>query len=393
MYLLPGCALGLLFALGASASATLDPHHRDLLRDLIEVNSGTGNTKGIDHLHQLLIPELRALGFTHRTLEVGGGHRVLVFDFPRSRPQLLIVGHLDTVFAPQSAFQRFADEGSTLRGPGIIDMKGGIVLAVQALAALDMRQLRRVRVVLNDDEEIGSVHSAATLRELAQDIPYGLVFEPAPQSGAVITTQSGVYWVELTARGRAAHAGFEHDKGVNACAELSAELAEISTLTDYERRLTINVGVIEGGTKPNVVCEHATARVDIRYVKPEDLQTTLNRIDAILAQDHLPNSQTARAATTRRQHIASVASLTTESTQELWQLALQTAASLDRALVAQHAGYASDANHLGQIGMQLLVGMGPAGQGMHTDDERMSVMAYNQRLQLTIELLKRLLSP
>ncbi len=393
MYPQPAYALGLLFAFASSASETLNPHHRDLLRDLVEVNSGTGNTEGIDHLHQLLIPELRALGFTHRSLNVGGGHRVLVFDFPRSRPQLLIVGHLDTVFAPQSAFQHFADGGSTLSGPGVIDMKGGIVLAIQALAALDTQQLQRVRLVLNDDEEIGSVHSAVTLRELAQDIPYGLVFEPAPQAGAVITTQSGVYWTELTAQGQAAHAGFAHDRGVNACAELSAELAQISTLTDYERRVTVNVGVIEGGTKPNVVCEHATARVDIRYVNPHDLQTTLDRIDAILAQDHLPNPRTAQAASTKRQHLASVASLPAESTQALWQLVQETAASMERVLVADHAGYASDANHLGQTGMQLLVGMGPAGQGMHTDHERMAVMAYDQRLQLTIQLLKRLLSP
>lgn len=163
----------------AADKAVIAPHYRQLLQQLVDINTDTRNVAGLEDARKMLIPEFEALGMVltrHRLNQ--DGREVLAFEVPNAQPQILFVGHIDTVFASSSKFRQLTEQADRLVGPGVIDMKGGVVLMLNVLAQLKQTgQLDKVRIVLNDDEEIGSPWSKETLRSLAKGIPFGLVFE------------------------------------------------------------------------------------------------------------------------------------------------------------------------------------------------------------------------
>ena len=228
-----------------------------LLKDLVEINSGTENVAGIEDVRKKVIPEFEKLGYHATIADFGNGHKLVSFDMPGDipgqGPNILLAGHLDTVFPKISPFQKLTQTGDELHGPGVMDMKGGVVMILNLLSDFDMSTRKQIRIVLNDDEEIGSPNSKKKFDELAANIPFGLIFEPGLPNGDVITSSSGVHWIEINVKGLAAHAGMGFQKGLNACLALSEKLPRIAQLTNFGRDLTVNIGSIEGGTKPNVV--------------------------------------------------------------------------------------------------------------------------------------------
>jgi glutamate carboxypeptidase len=364
----------------------------NLLQSVVDINSGSGNTVGSDQVRQLLIPEFEALGFRFHIHSVHENHRVLVFDFPDSQPTLLLVGHLDTVFPPHSSFQKLKIEGNQLIGPGVIDMKGGIVLLLNILSRLKSEiDLKAIRIVINDDEEIGSAYSHGLLKELGKGMPYGLVFEPGLPDRSIVTSESGALWMELKVDGVAAHAGLEHKKGVNAGMELAHKLVKLSSLTNYSRGLTFSVGTLQGGSRANVVCEHASAKIDIRYVEKEDLDHILEELERIRAEMTIQGNETGALPTAEIRTLAIVPSFARSSAESLFPFLRAAQKETGQQIHGQHVGYTSDANHLAQTGMSLLVGLGPYGGGMHTDHEFMSLESYSERLDFGKSLVRSIL--
>jgi acetylornithine deacetylase/succinyl-diaminopimelate desuccinylase-like protein len=339
--------------------------------------------------------------------EAGLGDRVQVLSMPETyerrgfygiqtpdaKPELLLVGHLDTVFEKTSPFQGLRRQGDRLIGPGVIDMKGGVVLMLDVLGSLrDTGLLPRVKVVLNDDEEIGSPASKQALTQAAKGIPYTLVFEPGLPDGSVVASQSGVRWLKLAVKGRGAHAGMDPQSGVNACVEASHKAVRLNALTSFQRGLTVNVGTMTGGTKPNIICEEASLMLDVRYIQDADLQATLKQIERIQKEAVVSNPKLGVSPTATLETVAELPSLPPERTRELRELASQAATSVGQRLKAKHVGYASDGNHLAQTGTQLLVGLGPYGGGMHTAEEFLSLRGYAQRRSFNRALIQKILS-
>jgi glutamate carboxypeptidase len=393
-------ALTLAPSLGISATKAVESIPTPwltLLKDLVEINSGTENVDGLNQVRQRLIPEFEALGFKLTTHELANRRKVLSFERPGAQPQLLLLGHIDTVFSPSSSFQHFSQTPDSLQGPGVIDMKGGVVLILHLLSELSHRKdeklLRQIRIVINDDEEIGSPDSMEKLKELAKGIPYGLLYEPGLQDGGVITSLSGLHWLELTVKGKAAHAGLDFAKGLNACAALSAKLAEIAKLTKLERKLTVNIGTIEGGMKPNVVCESAKAMLDVRYVDPKDRDQLLQKIRTITAKADGFNSTLNEAPVAEVKITSGIPSMTSASTEAVFRAAREVAKEQGLPFKNGHASYVTDGNRLAPLGISLLIGMGPSGSGMHSSQETMNISSYFERLQLNLGLVKKLLSP
>ncbi|WP_432721435.1 M20/M25/M40 family metallo-hydrolase [Jeongeupia wiesaeckerbachi] len=379
---------------GTAGAATpgIDPSYSQLLQRIVEINTETRNVAGLAQARDVLVPKFEALGLTaSRHALAESGREVLRFDTPDGRPKVLLVGHLDTVFPKAGSFQHFVDDGDRLMGPGVIDMKGGLVLMLNVLAQLKAAgQLQHVRVLINDDEEIGSPYSKKTLQAFAKDVPYGLVFEPGLEDGAVVSSQSGVRWIKLTSTGKAAHAGLEPENGIDACLDLARKIAKISALAQPAKGLTLNPGVIEGGSKPNVVCDKASVTFDVRFRSLADWERVHAAIDAISKQSDVYNDRLKLGARTEIVQLAELPPLPVERTAALAARAEAVARALGQPFRAQAVGYGSDGNNLSDTGMQLLVGVGPYGGGMHSDKEHMLKSAYQARLTLLTQLLHNL---
>jgi glutamate carboxypeptidase len=378
----------------AVASEPMAPPYRALLEEIVAINTDTRNTEGLARLRDVLVPRFEALGLKAVRHRIEPGREVLSFEVPDAKPDLLLLGHLDTVFPPTSTFRSVRWEADRVHGPGVIDMKGGVVLMLNVLERLrGTRQLQRVRVVLNDDEEIGSPHSKHVIRKLAAGLTYGLVFEPGLEDGAFVSSQSGVRWLRLTSIGKAAHAGLEPENGIDACLDLAHKVRAVTGLAEPAKGLTINPGVIEGGTKPNVVCEKASVTLDVRFRDASDWQRVSSAIDEIAERSDVFNPRLQQGTKTEKTLLAEMPMLPSAITDELVQHVQALSPLVGQKVTARGVGYGSDGNHLADIGIRLLVGVGPYGGGMHSDKEFMLLNSYRERLELLIGLIQTKLSP
>ncbi len=373
------------------AEESIPEKSKSLLIQLSEINSSTENTKGLDEVRKLITPEFEKLGFKKTISELPNERKVLIFDVEGSSPHIGFIGHLDTVFPLSSPFQKVQTNGSMMNGPGVIDMKGGLVMMLDILQKLSPEERKRVRIILNDDEEIGSTSSRDELKKFAQNLKYGLVFEPGLPEGQMVTSASGVYWLEITATGKASHAGTDFYQGLNACVALSEVLSEISKFSNPKKNLTVNVGFIIGGLKPNVVCEKASAKVDIRYIEPKVLEETLAKIKKSIAKKHAVNPITKAAPVIEMNNLINVPSLTQKSSHKLFKRYREEAKKLGQDIRQEHASFASDANQLSPLGIELMVGFGAYGGKSHTVEEFLDMSTYPGRLALNVEFIKVLI--
>jgi glutamate carboxypeptidase len=383
-----------LLTCSAYAGDGLSESFKKLWLDAVNLNSGTDNADGLNQVRKLLIPQFEKLGFKSQVIEGGLGHKVVVLRVPGGQPRVALIAHLDTVFAKDSPFQKAVVEGEWIQGPGAQDMKGGVILMLDVLNELhDPALLKQVVVLLNDDEETGSMRSATILKEQLSGASYALVYEgPTSTSDSVTTTESGVDWIELTVKGQAAHAGVNPEDGINACVELGQKLVEVARLADPKRHVTVNVGVVQGGTKPNVVCEEASARIDIRFVNPADLERVRKGIDRIAAKSLVYNSKLKRGTQSEVKELVLVPSLSGDLTKDLFKIAHEEAKKMGLDLKGEHIGGASDGNQLASTGVKILSGLGVYGQNPHTNQERADLASYGLRKKLSILLLQKLLA-
>lgn len=382
----------LAFACAGGARAEAVPAWQTLLQKIVNINSGTQNVAGLDAVRQALIPEFEKLGFKATVHDLKDGHKLLSMAVPGGKPELLLMGHIDTVFEKDSVTRKFAVKGGRIYGDGIIDMKAGIVLMrdlAEAFKGTD--RLGRLMVIIDDDEEIGSPYSTSLVKELVRDVKSGLVFEPGLPGGAVVTSESGIRWLTLSVKGKASHAGLEPEMGINACVELAAKVVRAARLSDYSRKLSVNVGTIKGGTKANVVCESAEAAIDLRFVEDGDLQKTLRALQAITDEMSVYNKVLRAAPTAVLKTTVAIPSLPPSRTERLYGLLEIAAKRTGQQVGGDHVGYVSDANHLAETGMDLLVGLGPYGKGMHTNSEYLTTSTYQERFDLTKALVEEIL--
>lgn len=251
------------------------------LKTHVDINTGTANIEGLNRYRNILRQDLNDLGFETsehasdpiKVLTCQGGSQTIANHLLGKRngnsPQrILLNGHMDTVFSKDDEFQTLIIEKSgRLKGPGVADMKGGLVVMLNALRALAHAGLldqANLTVLINSDEEIGSLGSRPLIEALAVQHDIGLVFEGS-YDNLVTRARKGLGQARLRITGRESHAGGAHDDGVSANLELAHKIIEIEKLTDYKNKTTVNVGVIKGGEKRNTVPGCADAYIDLRY--------------------------------------------------------------------------------------------------------------------------------
>jgi glutamate carboxypeptidase len=276
------------------------------------------------------------------------------------------VGHTDTVHPLGSLRERpWREEGDRIYGPGIFDMKTTCVLALEALracAALGLMPRHRVVLVLTCDEETGSETGRALLEEEAAHARCALVLEPPASGGRVKTARKGTGIFTMEARGRAAHAGLEPEKGASAILEIARQIERLHSLNDASSGVTVNVGVIEGGTRSNVVAAHASAEIDVRFSTQEAASRLVKEITEARPFDE-------RVQLLVRGGINRPPLERTSGVAALYEQAHRIAALLDFDLGEASVGGASDGNFIAAMNVAVLDGLGISGDGAHATDE------------------------
>jgi glutamate carboxypeptidase len=359
-----------------------------LLTQLVELESPTDDKPSLDRLAAFLAEQSRALGAETEILPQSAAG-----DFVRARWHadaadrgILLLCHMDTVWDLGTLAQRpvrIAD--GKFYGPGAFDMKGGIVVAlgaIRALSELGLMPARRITLLITSDEEEGSEASRALIEAEALAHEAVFVLEPAhPPRGSLKTWRKGVGMYTVTVTGRAAHAGAAHDQGINAIAELAHQILAFEALTDYVAGTTVNVGVIGGGTRSNVVPERAWAEVDVRVMNAKEAA----RIDAAFrsTQPHLPGATVEVTGGLNRPPMVRSAPI-----MALYARAEAIAAELGIAISETGTGGASDGNFTAALGVPTLDGLGVTGDGGHALHEHVTLSSLPERAALLAGLLR-----
>jgi glutamate carboxypeptidase len=301
---------------------------------------------------------------------------------PAAGQPVVVLCHHDTVW-PRGTLGRlpFRADGNRVTGPGTYDMKAGIVEAAFALSVA--RPRRPVVVLSTSDEEIGSGSSRELIEQTARPAAAVLVLEPATSGGAIKTARKGIADFVLEVEGRAAHAGVEQEKGVSAIEELAHQVLALKALADPPRGTTINIGVVEGGTRPNVIPAQARAEIDVRFSSRAEADRVVAAIESL--QPRLAGAQLRITGGVDRPPLER-----SEGVVRLASTAQGIAKEMGFSLAESATGGGSDGNFTAALGIPTLDGLGPDGGGAHADSEHLLVDSWLRRTELLRRLIESL---
>lgn len=299
-------------------------------------------------------------------------------------PRLLLIGHMDTVFDPGTAAERpFRIDGERAYGPGVTDMKAGLLAGLHAIAALaEMGARPNVTFVANPDEEIGSPFSTPYIRRLAASHDAALVLECARANGDIVSARKGIVDLRVEVTGRAAHAGVEPEKGRSAILEAAHLVLQLHSMNGLWPSVTANVGVIEGGTRPNVVAERCVLKVDVRAATATEFEEARAEVARLVGEPSL--EEVTVRATELAVHPVMERS---PAAGRLVDLARRLAGELGFSVGDAATGGASDANTTAAAGLPTLDGLGPVGGDDHSRDEWLDLASIVPRTTLLAGLL------
>jgi glutamate carboxypeptidase len=359
----------------------------DLLRELVEAESPSSMPTVHRQSRHAFMAALSSVGYAVRETRRPGCPRH-VFAQPAERPPAastqLVIGHYDTVWPLGTVAERpFVVDGNIVRGPGVFDMKGGLaqlVIALQALQALNLQPDIVPLIFVNADEEIGSRTSTRYIRMLARNAERALVLEPAlGEQGSIKTERKGIGRFTVTVYGKAAHAGLDPEAGASAILELSHVIQKLFAMNDADKGITINVGTVDGGVQPNVVAPHSSAVIDVRVPTIADSQRVEQAIHALEPE----------VAGVRLRVEGRIGRPSMESTPRnvaLWEQARSLGQQLGLELDNTSVGGGSDGNTTSQY-TATLDGLGPVGHGAHAEHECLYIDRTLERAALLAMLL------
>lgn len=364
------------------------PEMLDMLKQLVELESPSQDAELVNKLIDFIAAKAHACGGKAEVFSQSQRGNHLRVEWGQGQEQLLLLCHIDTVYKRGEIKQRpFKVEGDKVSGPGVYDMKGGVVQALYALQALTSSgwPLRcRVVALFTSDEEIGSLSSRSLIEQEALRSKAVLVLEPAaPPNGAIKTSRKGVGEFIVTVKGIAAHAGSAPQEGVSAVLELAHQIVYLHSLSNLDIGTTVNVGKIEGGSSSNVVADAARAYVDLRVVTNQEGE----RLDGLI-----------RGLTPKLKgtHIEVVGGMErppmerTPAIESLFVLAGKLAGEMGFEIVESSSGGGSDGNFTAGLGVPTLDGLGPVGDGAHATHEHIIASKLPERTALLVRLLQEL---
>jgi glutamate carboxypeptidase len=352
------------------------------LKQLVETESPSDDKAAVDRAGELLLSFVPGASLKRHRSRTFGDVLELRFTPKRSkRTRVLLLGHLDTVW-PIGTLKTmpWREADGKLYGPGVLDMKSGVAMALEALAALDALGMQRpVTLLLNSDEEIGSPFSRTITEKIARDCSAVFVLEPA-QGLAYKTARKGIGHYTLHVQGVAAHAGVDFQQGHSAVLEMARLVQTVSGFTDLSKGLTVNVGAIRGGTQSNVVAAECTAEVDVRILKASDAPRVERMFHALKTTDRACRLTVSGGI--NRPPMERKA-----GTIALFKQAKKLAAEIGFTLDEASTGGGSDGNFTAALGVPTLDGMGSIGAGAHAAQEHIVSKYLAERTALLAAMI------
>lgn len=355
---------------------------KQILKTLVETESPSHNKAAVDRVGAIVADEARKLGAQVEVIpnKETGDH--VLSQWGNGKDGILLLCHMDTVF-PLGTLAKMPhrEADGKIFGPGTTDMKAGIVISLAAIEGAQRQGLNRpVTLLCTSDEEIGSHTSREYIERLAKESALVLVMEPAMPDGSLKTWRKGVGEFRVKTKGRAAHAGGDHEKGRNAIEEMAHQVVAIQKLTDYSKQTTLNVGVIHGGTVSNVIPEECAVQVDVRVMQPgewERVEAEMKNLKPVLDGTSI--------------EVAGNLNRPPMPFDDRMKATFEKAKSIGRNiglnLTAGGTGGASDGNFVAPLGIPLLDGMGAVGNGAHSEREFIFADSLDQRVKLISRLL------
>jgi len=346
----------------------LQAYQQELLERLeliVNIDSGTGQKEGINEIMKYLVQWLEEIGLSVQLHDSEGfGQNLVARVRGKGEMRLLLVGHLDTVYAAGAATSKpFQVRDGLAYGAGVIDMKSGVLMGMYSLRALlesGFDQFGEIIVVFNNDEEVGSAGSGPLLREIAQQVDVGLVLEASRSAEVITKSRKGAdkYVMEIT--GIPAHSGAEPHKGRSAVIELAHKMIAIHTLNMLYPGVTFNVTRLSSSEPLNIVPEVARCHISVRAFNEQGLSMAAKALEQIATGCSIPDTRTKLICTRGRAPYTA-----TPEILQLVELAQEEGKALGLSIVAEGKGGLSDANLLMEAGIPVLDSLGPIGGGMH----------------------------
>ena len=378
-----------------SVSDFLTHSHAEFLEDLaalVNVDCGTHNKAGVDYVGRWIGARCAAWDWqVERFPLTNQGDCWLARLHGEGAGRILLMGHLDTVYPDGTAAARpMRFDGSKIIGPGVCDMKGGLLVGMYALRALqraNFHDFAEIAFFFNSDEEVGSPASRPIYEPIARGRDSALVLESARANGDIVSARKGSGEFYLRVTGKAAHAGVEPEKGANAVVEVAHQILMLQELNGLAAGVTVNPGVVGGGTVSNVVPAEAWVIIDVRATDPTGAEAITEALSKLPTRLTLPGTGAEISGAfsyppmARTPAVSFLASLARDSAQEL---------GFEINDVA--TGGASDANVLASLGLPVLDGLGPIGGLDHSPDEYIEADSFVPRAALVAGLIQRIVS-
>ncbi|MBL8745275.1 MAG: M20/M25/M40 family metallo-hydrolase [Phycisphaerae bacterium] len=413
-------------------ASIISPRRDEMIADLarfVAIPTGHNHTPGLETFRAILTARLEALGAKAEVIpgdprpewltESTDRDRAKAFEPPptvvcrrpiKERPRILLAGHLDTVFDPHGPFQSFtlSPDGRTATGPGVVDMKGGILIALVALEALEKMCIPvSWSFLLNSDEETGSYASDRALRAEAARNDLGLALEPALPDGGLVTERKGSGQFLIEAFGTSAHAGRDFEKGVSAVYALAQAITRCERLCDVSRGLTVNIGPLKGGEATNIVPDYAAAWGNVRFPDSTGADELVRGLESIArsfseaasgmdraagsSAPATPSQEASRHPRIRIRHsIARPAKPVTPRTRQLAETIRSVSEALGAPLPFGTSGGVCDGNNLQEAGLPTLDTLGVKGGGLHTQHEWINIESLVERATMLACVLAEL---
>lgn len=361
-----------------------------LLRDVVDTDSGSYDKAGVDAVGHRFITFFAEHGLLttvepHATF--GDAIHVRFDDVARNERPVLLMGHRDTVFPKGEASRRpFRIDGNKAYGPGVADMKAGLVLNAFVMAALK-KFGSPVPVVglITSDEEIASPSSRPIIERVARSARCVLNAEPGRPSGNVVTGRKGGVFMAFEVTGKAAHSGGNFEKGISAIGEIAHKIVALHALTGLRPGITVNVGLVKGGQSVNTTAPLAEGQIDLRYVKPEDRAVALSAIEGIIAKSFVPG--TTSRLEIRGEFLPLDAG---QAGAALFEAYRDAAALAGLEIEGEFTGGCADSGFTAAVGCPTLCATGPVGANAHTPEEVLELDSLLPRAQATALTILRL---
>jgi glutamate carboxypeptidase len=351
-----------------------------LLETLVNTDSNSYDKAGVDAVGAHVREFLDARGIAHDSIaneKFGDAIRATLGGHGANRP-ILLMGHRDTVFPKGEVARRpFHIDNGRAYGPGVADMKAGLVMNAFVLAAFKQFGAPVPLVALfTADEEFGSPSSRAVIEAEAGRARAVFNSEPGRASGAVVTGRKGCMFMRFEVTGRAAHSGANFEYGISAIQEIAQKIIALHALTDRDKGVTLNVGVIAGGQTVNTVAPSARGEVDLRFITPVQRAAAVEKVEAIMATSYVPGTRTTLEITGEFLPLVE-----TEDGRELYRHYADGARDLGFEVPAEFTGGAADSGFAAATGVPTICGVGPVGGKAHSPEEYMEIETMVPRAQ------------